>query len=318
MKPPLVFSLSLLAAFASPIALACGGVSSERVPVVFTGQTDIVVWDSVEGVEHFVRNARFDAKGDVGFLAPTPSVPKITAVPTTAFEKLTRLCVPPTYARAGAGGFGGSLGTKGAEAPPVVVVELLDVGSYTAAILQAGDPAALKTWLNENGFPAPDWLEEWVAPYLQKRWTITAFKLKDGANRATGPVRMSFRTDQPFAPYAVPPENGGSGSKLRLFLISDMPLRATVGENVWRGSELGRARLTPAMTATLATDLKLSRFDLPPTPTVIAYDDPTFGREPRQDLFFVPNPQGGGGDTALLLATVPALGLLLPRRGKSP
>lgn len=256
---------------ATAIAAACGGVSSERVPVVFTGQTDIVVWDSVERIEHFVRNARFDAKGDIGFLAPTPWHPEDLRRPHRRLREAHEALHPPTYTSAGHGGFGGSLG--GSEAPPVRVVEIMDVGSYTAAILQAGDAGTLKTWLEANGFPAPDWLETWVIPYLQNRWTITVFKLKERANRATGPVRMSFRPDRPFAPYAVPPENGGPGSRLRLFLISDVPLRGVVGENVWRGSELGRAKLTPAMTATLAKDLKLSRFDIPPTPTVIAYDE---------------------------------------------
>ncbi len=273
-------------------ALACGGVSSTPVPVVFDGQSDIVIWDSVERVEHFVRNARFKADGDVGFLAPTPTVPKIASVSTDAFDKLTKLCVPPQWTK-NRGGFG-SQGGAAAEPPrAVTVVEMVDVGSYTAAVLQAGDAPALKAWLKDNDFPCPDWLEAWAAPYLERRWTITAFKLKKDANRATGPIRMTFGTDVPFAPYAVPKENGGSGSKLRLFLVSDVPLAGKVGDRPWSGAGLGRARLGPTLCASLAKDLGLRTYDLPPNPVVTAYDDPKFGLEPQHDLVFVATGRGG-------------------------
>ena len=284
---------------------ACCGVSSTITPVVFDGQTDIVVWDSERKTEHFIRNARFKNDGDIGFLAPTPSIPKLSSVTKAAFERLTNYTVPPQWVRS-QGGFGGGLGSGESEpSKPVVVVEMVDVGSYTAAVLQAGDAKALEGWLKENGFPAPEWLESWVKPYLENEWTITAFKLKKGATRATGPVRMSFETDTPFAPYAVPKENGGSGSKLRLFLVSDVPLKGEVGGEPWAAKKIGGGVLDKSSCAILAKDLGLRPGDLPLGMTVTTFDDLSFGLEPRHDLFFVSSEgHTAGKSLSLVLLTV--------------
>lgn len=92
----------------------------------------------------------------------------------------------------------------------VAVLKRENVAGYDAAVLKAGDAKSLRDWLSTNGFPAPEWMERWVAPYLAKGWPIAAFRvLKDEFPR---PVRTTFATETPFAPYAVPPENGSGGA----------------------------------------------------------------------------------------------------------
>ena len=95
--------LALASVLASGTLPACCGVSSALVPVVFRGQTDIVIWDEEMGVEHFVRNARFDSEEDMGFLAPTPSVTAESSRAAMAGHRVVYLKVGLTDAAARVG-----------------------------------------------------------------------------------------------------------------------------------------------------------------------------------------------------------------------
>jgi hypothetical protein len=74
---------------AAAIGIACCGLTFAYKNVKFAGQRNIIVWDDATKTEHFIRHAKFssDAK-DLGFIAPTPTVPKLEEVDEKAFRSL--------------------------------------------------------------------------------------------------------------------------------------------------------------------------------------------------------------------------------------
>lgn len=301
MKAPIV----LLAISTAAVAVACCGVGPLGVPVRFTGQTNIVVWDKSHGIEHFVRDARFEARGaNLGFIAPTPSRPELSEADAAAFETLDALGPKPPMTK--------SARDAGAAATGAVsVVETKDVGGYRATVLKATDAAGLAKWLQVNGYPSPDFLPKWAAPYVERGWHFTAFKVN---GKATGPVRMSFATSRPFNPYSVPEENGGGGVPLRVYYVSAGAETPKIGgKDAWVKPQW-TAALPAEAAARLAAQLKLPVDAIPAQARVTRYDDPNFGRPGLDDLYFTSDDANANLAGGLMLAAVLALAASRRRR----
>lgn len=304
--------LFLAATIVGPsIGAACCGVGGGGLPVAFTGQTNLVVWDAVHHVEHFVRDARFSTQSkDLGFIAPTPGRPTLSETDAEIFRILEALGPrkPPMRAMKSKG-----IDTA-ATAGTVEVLEVKDVAGYRASVLKANDPEALTDWLGKNGYPAPRFLPKWAAPYIERGWTFTAFKVKGGVGAATGPIRMSFSTDRPFNPYSVPEENGRGGRvPLRLYYLSSGEEVPKIGgKEAWRTAEWS-ADVGRATSDRIARRLRLETGAMPPNARVSSYLDGEFGRSGLDDLYFVPEPSSNRA-TLLGGAGIVALGIVLLRR----
>ena len=226
-------------------------------------ESALIIWDRDNGVEHFIRRAKFDTNAaNLGFLVPAPSRPALHEVNPNLFAELqtplrretlhledtrpefysllywlfvARFAPPRVMVSA-----------VSAEPPAtksqVAVLAQQEVGGYEATILQAQDAAALNHWLNRNGYPSNATMTEWLRPYVEKGWIITAFKIsRKGNNPVSRPlglasVRMSFATPRPFYPYREPQTaRTGAASpprSLRLFLLADDGrMAATLGAN---------------------------------------------------------------------------------------
>lgn len=298
-------SLLFVVASTSHACMAVGGAE-----VRFAGQKNIIVWDKAHGTEHFVRDARFSTDGEsLGFIAPTPTRPTIEAVDEAAFARLEGLSPVRYLSKSMGRGM-----TRG-----VSVVESRLVGGYQATVLRASNPQELAHWLRDNGYALPRFAVDWAAPYVQKGWYFTAFKVASGrAGAGTGPVRMSFRTDVPFNPYSVPAENGGS-TGLSLYYVSAGTEEGRVGGVEPWASPQWKAPLSVGETENLATDLKLPYDAIPAKSTVSYYQDSSFGRPGLDDIYFVeaskpPSPQGLGGLLAGLGLSACVLGCAKPEQ----
>ena len=236
-----IISLALLVALLIPANACCPAWRLGEAPVQIADQEVLIVWDKEQGVEHFIRRANFqpdETPNDFGFLVPTPTQPKLSETPDDIFSRLNNLTRPelktekkfklsytplflyllpiPRYVTMSAASRGSGR------------VQLLDnatIGGFEVAVLRASDTDSLLQWLQENNYDARPELREWVTPYIEKNWVITAFKYSEKANPESSTlsrasVCLSFKTQKPFFPYRVPsdsrvaPENG---SLLRLF-----------------------------------------------------------------------------------------------------
>ena len=275
-------SLGCLVSAAWPCAGIAGGG-----PVAFRGQANIVVWDSKTKTEHFVRNAQFRTEGkDLGFIAPTPTVPELSEVDPRAFRTLAALGpVPKSRGGHALGGGGGP-----ASSPQVEVVYTQSVAGYEATVLRATDTAALEEWLRKHGYTAPPDVKAWMAQYVQSGWYLTAFKVStvEGAMQ-TGALRMTFRTHQPFNPYSVPKSNwvARGESPLRVFFVSDRLYAGKFGGRRPWVSPKWTAPVSKETAQILDAQLKV-RLGSVPTGIVACFEDAAFASFAESDLFFEP------------------------------
>jgi hypothetical protein len=200
-------------------AQACAPAPPQGAFVGIAGEAAIIVWDEATKTEHFIRRATFqsDVK-DFGFLVPTPDKPELAVADDISFVRLEDATRPEMkYERTYYPSFfvamffmkrGAMMSAPAAAVAPVRVLEETRVAGYDAVVLEADDPAALAKWLADHGYDNRPALTEWLAPYVAKKWKLTAFKIAPAAPDAhtvgTQPVRMSFKTDRPLFPYREP------------------------------------------------------------------------------------------------------------------
>jgi hypothetical protein len=263
---------------------ACLGVSSLDRPVKMLGQTNLIVWDKENGIEHFIRDAAFDTKAEkTGFIAPTPSVPKITEADATLFTELQNWIDPfklQSISKSGGAGMGGSTGIN--------IIQSGVVAGFTVVTVSANDTNQLMAWMKENKFVHDNDFRPWVDFYVKKRWFLTLFKVeksKDSSSFNTGNVCMSFRTQSPYNPYYVPKSNLNNGQILNLFFVADEDYDGRIGAKTFWSTDrysmnLSQRQFYQLKQLTGLPKLKMNH------PKMINFVDNKFATGATEDLFF--------------------------------
>jgi Uncharacterized protein conserved in bacteria (DUF2330) len=297
----------LMAACALPIlfpsfAEACGWAARKGFRVSIADESAIIVWDGATKTQHFIRRASFKTDApDFGFLVPTPTRPELGEADDMAFKRLTPLARPLVKGKGGKGGAGGGK----AKPPAVEVLEEKLVAGQDVVVLKATDADALAKWLTDHGYEFAPELKDWVKPYIEAKWVITASKIakdRDGLavkNVNSKAVRMSFKTDAPFYPYRelaekVDQQGRPTTRLLRVFFISDTKYQGTIGDRghaqPWSGQVIRDTKVengTPLRDAVLkALDLKLET--PPPDWHVTVFEDKSLVRPDGRDVYFSP------------------------------
>ena len=282
---------ALAGALTAEAARPCAPAPPPGRHVSILAEQALIVWDPAARRQHFVRRARFTSDAaDFGFLVPTPSAPQLAEAPDSVFDALHHAIQPAVVTRTGLRLLPFSvlmapfLLTRGAPegapaggpltaaAPPQVrVLQEQRVAGYDAAVLQAEDAGALLRWLKAHGYDARPELLAWVGPYVEQRWTLTAFKVAGGApgSVATQAVRMSFDTERPFFPYREPAAAAAAASpgparELLVYLVAPRRMEGAIGSGAaWtaavpysapgRGLAAALAPVLPEGTAPAAT-----------------------------------------------------------------
>lgn len=243
-----VLLLATLALAPEPVN-ACATLSLKGELARIVDEEAIIVWDSAQKTEHFVRRATIAGAGkDLGFLVPVPTVPTLVEADDRAFERvgaaIQASIAANTRIRFDLPLCGGCVVMKGAAAPggldSVRVLDAREVAGYDSVVLEADAPDALAAWLARHGYDARPAIAGWLEPYVRAKWKLAAFKLARPAAPAGGAssgdlttrsVRLSFQTDRPFFPYREPADQGreGYGRALRVFLVGATPLEVVEG-----------------------------------------------------------------------------------------
>jgi hypothetical protein len=284
-----LISLLPVLAFANIIDACCCMVAMPNARVEFTGQSNIIVWDDRNHLEHFIRSAKFSSSAkEYDLVAPTPSVPEVSVAKQAAFAYLRQLTMPAppqggnlrSAGAAGGGGFGSG---------SVQVYQETEVGNFHVVTLKATDTVALKKWFDENHYQVSATQDEWFSHYIKQNWYLTAFRVitKD-RDVKTEAIRMSFETKVPYNPYYVPKENWSRGAQLELFLIAPYAMQGVVDHQLWAGVPQGSAKLPVNVYPTLAKNLGIEEGDIPSNMTVYRYLDYKFAWGAMDDLFFYP------------------------------
>lgn len=214
---PVLLMLALSAGRVLP-ARACASLAEMENAVRVVDESAVIVWDEKNKTQHFIRNATFDGNGkSVGFLVPTPTVPKLAEAEDFVFGGFERKMVPEVkhvekhrwYDWQLTSMFSHVKNSFNAAGPSVTdesgvqVLQFQKVAGYDATTLRANDVKSLNRWLQKHGYASSPIFADWLQPYIQKRWVVTAFKIgkkkKSDEQFSSSLVRMSFKTPRPFS-----------------------------------------------------------------------------------------------------------------------
>lgn len=307
-------------------AEGCAGVRRpEYPPIVIAEESAIIVWDSVNKVEHFIRRAAFDTKSpDFGFLVPTPGpdLPKLTPVEDSIFRDMDQWVRPKIVSKAkydfgpmllcsfGCGDKKSAMGPKNG----VRVLAEQKVGGYETAILEADNTESLSKWLKDNGYSNDPELQSWLAPYVAAKWRITAFKIErkaeTGELATTKPVRMSFKTERPFFPYREPEvkldkakdenkprpfhfdEKGeriwNDARILRVHFVSNTRMEGKLGPADWHAKIPFADQLTDEQRKQIAKETGIAENDMPAQAWLTTFEDRASPRPGKDEVYFDP------------------------------
>ena len=222
-------------------AEACGGffpttLSEKRRPSLAHEQA-LLIYDAKARREHFVREVAFRrATEPFGFVVPTPSRPEVAAVAKSPFRDLRQTFGfgSPVVPDSRGGDF--ALGTRGggAAAAGVTLLDVKNVGSFTAFVLAATDETALSGWLARQKFVRSPETSAWLSRYVRLGFYFVAMryepkpeapgaKLSDPGAAKSETMRISFDSPLPYYPYFEPDRANAPGElrMLDLWVASD-------------------------------------------------------------------------------------------------
>ena len=295
-------------------AWACGTVEEEgAAPIAVNSEAAIITWDAKTKTEHFIRRASFDSSGkSMGFIVPTPGVPTLSAASDEIFASLENvqkpetvttkqtgyrfdwLVVPDKTERASARVSVSAPSQSTVVLPARGVAKVRrQVGDYDATILQAKDERALEKWLKANNFKTDASLRAWLRPYVQRGWSLTAFKIRSGKGSAElAPVRLTFKTDKPYYPYREPASARAKGAwkagrTLKVYYLAPKRVVGGIGESAnWPGQTQWTAALPDGARKDLMRGAALPQNAIPAGTQLTVFQDSAAPRPGTDEVFF--------------------------------
>lgn len=215
-------------------ACACGiaTFSSEQTIVESDGTARAFLsWN--EGSEHYVIDPGLRGTAqDFGMVAAFPSRPEINRAPDNLFQELFDYTKPLPSQRSGSDGTG-YFGSVGATAPQstVTVVEVKEVGDFTASVLTATDSISLAQWLRDNNYKTHDSDLENFNYYVQRGgYYFVALKLtthtqsEEKSEYKLTPLEFIFSSPTPFVPLRLVRGTTKHQVRFSLYTASQKPL----------------------------------------------------------------------------------------------
>lgn len=243
----MLVSLQLGSLIAPAYACGCGAmVVNRNSRVTVDRETSVVGWDGSTEQIVMQLTVRGDAP-EAAWIMPVPHRATVELGDASLFSELETLTAPVRetrhyfWPRSDDWPFGGPDGASGAgaaapsAAAPVGVVGRERLGPFDVARLTATDPAALESWLTDNGFELPDRLSTALRPYVEQKWEYVAVRLapQEKGGPLLGrldPLRLRFASDELVYPMrlsrlATTPQSLG----LYVLAAHRMEPRGTIG-----------------------------------------------------------------------------------------
>lgn len=219
------------------------------------------------------------AADEAAFLMPVPARATFEVADAGLFAELDEISKPDIevhQVEVDGDGSGGAAPEGGG----ATVVDRVEIGPYDVAQLTGTDPAAVTTWLADNGFTMPDDLATALAPYLADGWLVVAVRLAPASGSlADGlpPMRLSFETDTPVYPMRLS-ATADFSQPLRLYVLADHRVDITNPAPTGGDPDLtfaGRVEPNPKyplLTESLTGPRFLTRYDATFEPALITSD----------------------------------------------
>jgi MYXO-CTERM domain-containing protein len=200
---------------AAPPAEACGGFFCSRAPIDQAGER-IVFGVRDNTVEAHIQIQYQGEAEKFSWVVPMPALPTLEVGSPLIFGYLDSRTQPRFQIEwqnfCGGGPRGEPTADSDSGGPPqaggngggVVVVSQQEVGPYDAAILQAGESAALRTWLVDNGYDLTEQGAAALEPYVGQGNYFVALKLQQ--YKQVGdlrPIVVRFQGNRPCIPIKL-------------------------------------------------------------------------------------------------------------------
>lgn len=247
-------------------AAACMPAPPENHWVKIAEEVALVTYDPATHTEHFLRRASFTSDvADFGFLVPVPAKPVLTEGDPSVLARVEEATRPKLVYSHHLSGIDPTplvlatflMRSQSGAMPAPVSVKVLDevtVAGFDAAVLEANSPDALADWLTKHGYAKGPELAPWLAPYIEKKWLITAFRISTKAPTSasgrigSGLVDIAFQTDAPFYPYREPASMRGPEARdprsLAVFYVGPERVKGVLGPGAtWAGVPLFAKKL---------------------------------------------------------------------------
>ncbi len=217
MRQTLVWgALLAVGLLAAPRAEACGGFFCSQIPIDQSGER--IVFGVHDGaVEAHIQIQYRGAAEKFSWVVPMPALPTLSVGSPSIFTYLDSRTQPSFQLQwdnsCGSSGGGVEYDSAGGPVPPsapspedggVVVVSQSEVGPYDAAILQADEATALRTWLVDNGYDLTAQGAQALEPYVGKGNYFVALKLQQ--DKQVGdlrPIVLRFMGVRPCIPIKL-------------------------------------------------------------------------------------------------------------------
>jgi len=219
-------------------AHACGGVVSNDTAVVTQSQQRVLISYRDDGTSNVVVQLAIPAaNAPFGALTPVAGQPTLDPEPVDVAEldKLEEKTRPKIHQYSSAGGGSSSSGCgcgsdsaaagdgKGSYDQGVHVVDVVDIGPVTAAVLAADSTAPLTQWLTDNGFVVPTNQTATIDAYVGAGQYFIAFKRSAQSTGGESSVGVSFSVPGDQRGYPLRMSRIGAGSKLGIQVFVAAP-----------------------------------------------------------------------------------------------
>jgi hypothetical protein len=225
--------LSLIAlgvSVAARDASACGGVVSPPTELILQNQQRVLISYRSSGTSQVVLQLGIpSADAEFGALTPVNGQPTLDSEPVDVSEldeldQRTRPTVSATPDSGGGCGCGSA--AKAGDGNPrggVNVIQIVDIGPVTGAVLEATDAAPLATWLTDNGFVIPSGDQSIVDSYVGAGRYFIAFKRSSAAGAGPTSVGVSFSVPGDQRGYPLRMSRLGASDRLAIQVFIAAP-----------------------------------------------------------------------------------------------
>ena len=183
------------------MVFACGMPLDARIP----SEQALILFS--DGREEIITSVQIlSDKPGAAVIFPVPGVPEVEVLSSDSlFSFLAEVTRPLERVEERLVWRDGQETAGGAAPGRVNVLGQEIVGGYSVARLQADDPSALQTWLNQNGYRAPEEATPILRAYTDAGWAFVAVKLASNQNAAGAlkPLRIAFKSREIVYPMRL-------------------------------------------------------------------------------------------------------------------
>jgi hypothetical protein len=235
----------LLVGLHAPSADACGGFFCGQSPVDQTAER--ILFEVGDGSVSMTTQIAFagDAE-DFAWILPLAAVPDVASlsvVPQRALDGLDAqsgpVFLPPTDSACYGGCAGCSFGppasavAEDADSGGVDVYVQTTVGEYQVAVVGSTDPAALITWLRDNGYRVTPPMEPYIELYTSEGLKFLALKLLPEADiKQLSAFRFTLPGDVPSIPLRMTALAAEPEMAVVVFVLADQRFEGRNWENL--------------------------------------------------------------------------------------